>query len=137
MSGRTRRRSSALRREEKLQAIRAELAAGKTTFAAAAKKYSQCPSALKNGDLGFVLRRGLPEDEPLAKAAFALKVGGLSDVVETDRGFHLVTITDRKPGTPSVLEKCVVEVLEAYAEDFRAELVKKLRKEGQVKVTLP
>jgi peptidyl-prolyl cis-trans isomerase C len=123
--------------KEKLQAVRADLAAGKTTFAAAAKKFSQCPSALKGGDLGFVPRRGLPEDEPLAKAAFALKVGGLSEVVETDYGVHLLTVTDRKPGTPSVLEKCVVEVLEAYTEDYRVELVAKLRKEGQVKVMLP
>jgi len=123
--------------KEKLQALRAEIIAGKTDFAAAAKKFSQCPSALKGGDLGFILRRTLPEDEPLAKAAFALKLGGLSEVIETDRGVHLLTLTDRKPGTPSVLEKCVVEVLEAYTEDVRAELVTKLRKEGQVRVTPP
>src|SRR5262245_43258860 len=115
--------------KEKLQALRAEIIAGKIDFAAAAKKFSQCPSALKGGDLGFILRRTLPEDEPLAKAAFALKLGGLSEVIETDRGVHLLTLTDRKPGTPSVLEKCVVEVLEAYTEDVRAELVTKLRKE--------
>jgi peptidyl-prolyl cis-trans isomerase C len=123
--------------KEKLQAIRADLAAGKTTFAAAAKKFSQCPSALQGGDLGFIRRRGLPEDEPLAKAAFALKVGGLSEVIETDHGFHVLTITDRKPGTPSTVEKCIVEVLEAYTDDVRIELVKKLRKEGQVRVALP
>src|SRR5215831_13413983 len=123
--------------KEKLQAIRADLVAKKIEFAAAAKKYSQCPSALKGGDLGYILRRGLPEDEPLAKAAFALTVGALSEVIETDSGIHLLTVTDRKPGTPSVLEKCVVEVLEAYTDDFRTELVAKLRKEGQVRVTLP
>jgi peptidyl-prolyl cis-trans isomerase C len=122
---------------EKLQAVRADIAAGKLDFATAAKKFSQCPSAKAGGDLGFVVRRGLPEDEPLARAAFAMKVGGLSDVVETDYGFHILTVTDRKPGTPSVLEKCVVEVLEAYSDDYRIELVKKLRKEGQIKVTLP
>lgn len=122
---------------EKLQMIRADIVAGKTTFAAAARKFSQCPSALKNGDLGFIRRRGLPENEPLAKAAFALKVGGLSDVIETDYGFHILIVTDRKPGVPSILEKCVVEVLETYTEDARAELVAKLRKEGQIHTTLP
>lgn len=122
---------------EKLQSIRADIAAGKTTFAAAARKFSQCPSALKHGDLGFIRRRGLPEDEPLAKAAFALKVGGLSEVIETHYGFHILTVTNRKPGVPSILEKCVVEVLEAYTEDTRAELVAKLRKDGQIHMTLP
>jgi peptidyl-prolyl cis-trans isomerase C len=122
---------------EKLQALRADILAGKTDFAAAARKFSQCPSALKGGDLGFILRRGLPEDEPIARAAFAQKVGTLSEVVETDYGVHLLLVTDRKPGTPTTVEKCVVEVLEAYTDDFRAELVTKLRKEAKIVVTLP
>ena len=123
--------------KEKLEALRSSLLAGKIDFATAARKYSQCTSAKSGGDLGFIFRRGLPEDEPLAKAAFAMKVGELSGVIETEYGLHLVTITDRKPGTPSVLEKCIVEVLEAYTDDYRNELVKKLRKEAQIKITLP
>jgi len=123
--------------KQKLQAVRADIASGKTDFAAAARKFSQCPSAKVGGDVGFITRRGLPEDEPLAKAAFALKVSGLSDVIDTEFGFHLLTITERKPGTPSVYEKCTLEVLEAYTDDARTGLVAKLRKEGQIKVTLP
>jgi peptidyl-prolyl cis-trans isomerase C len=122
---------------EKLQVVRADVAAGHLDFAAAAKRFSQCPSAKSGGDLGFVPRRGLPEDEPIARAAFALKVGELSAVVESDYGFHLLLVTDRKPGTPSVLEKSAFEVLEAYTDDYRLDLVKKLRKEAQIKVTLP
>jgi parvulin-like peptidyl-prolyl isomerase len=121
----------------KVEAIRADIAAGKTDFASAARKFSQCPTAKDGGDLGFVRRRGMPEDEPLAKAAFALKVGALSEVIETDYGFHVLIVTDRKPGTPSVLEKCAVEVLEDYTDDHRVELVKKLRKDAQIKITLP
>jgi peptidyl-prolyl cis-trans isomerase C len=123
--------------KEKLQAIRAEIVGGKTSFAAAAKKYSQCPSALKGGDLGFIRRRGLPEEEPIARAAFTLKVGMVSDVIETVHGVHLLTVTERKPGITSELEKCVVEVLEAYTEEVRAQLVKKLRGEARIRVTLP
>lgn len=122
---------------EKLQAIRADILAGTGDFATAARKFSQCPTAKTGGDLGFIRRRGLPEDEPLAKAAFAMKAGDLSEVIETEYGCHLLTVTDRKPGTPSVLEKCVVEVLEAYTDDYRLELLKKLRREGQVRITLP
>lgn len=122
---------------EKLQVVRADVAAGALDFAVAAKRFSQCPSAKTGGDLGFVPRRGLPEDEPIARAAFALKVGELSGVVESDYGFHLLLVTDRKPGTPSVLEKCAFEVLEAYTDDYRLDLVKKLRKDAQIKVTLP
>jgi parvulin-like peptidyl-prolyl isomerase len=122
--------------KEKLQRIRGELVSGHLTFAAAAKKYSQCPSALKDGDLGFIRRRGLPEDEPLARSAFALKVSELSDVIKTERGLHLLKMTERKPGTPTVLEECVVEVLESFAEDTRTELVEKLRKASIVQIKL-
>ncbi len=123
--------------KERLQSVRAMIASGKVDFATAAKKLSQCPTAKDGGDLGFIFRRGMPEDEPLAKAAFALKVGEMSNVVESDYGVHLILVTDRKPGTPSVVEKCVVEVLEAYTDDFRVDLLKKLRKEGQIRITLP
>ena len=122
---------------EKLEALRREVAAGRLTFAAAAKKHSQCASGLNGGDLGFIPRRALPEDELVAGAAFALKVGELSEVIETVRGYRLLTVTDRKPGVPSVLEKCVVEVLDAYAEDVRAELIARLRKEARIHVVLP
>lgn len=122
---------------EKLQSIRDDISRGKLRFSEAARKFSHCPSARKDGDLGHIRRRNMPEDEPLAQAAFALKVGELSDIVATDRGFHLLTVTERKPGSPSVLEKCIVEVLECYTEDFRIELVKRLRGEGQVKILLP
>ncbi len=121
---------------EKLMAIRADIQAGRLDFAAAVKKYSQCHTARTGGDLGFMPRRGIPEDEPIARAAFASKVGTLSEVVETDYGMHLLTVTDRKAGTPTTIEKCIVEVLEAYTEDFRTKLAARLRKEGKVRITL-
>lgn len=122
---------------EKLQAVRAEIAAGRLDFAAAAKRFSQCPTAPDGGDLGFFPRRGGLMDEPFCKAAFALKPGDLSDVVETEFGFHLIRVTERKPGIPSEFEKCVEDVRDAFAEDFRAELVSKLRKEVPVQITVP
>jgi peptidyl-prolyl cis-trans isomerase C len=122
---------------EKLEAIRADLLEGHTDFAAAARRFSQCPSARSGGDVGFTRRRGLPEDEPLARAAFALKVGEVSGVVQTEFGLHLLTVTERKPGSPTTIEKCTVEVLEAYTDDYRIELVAKLRKEAQIRITLP
>lgn len=122
----------------KAEALRAELAAGRVDFAAAARAHSQCPTAAAGGDLGYVGRRPLlPQDEPLARAAFALKVGELSDVVETEYGFHILRVTDRKPGTPREYEACAADVLETYTDDFRERLLARLRKQAQVRVTLP
>lgn len=83
--------------KEKLEAVRAEVAAGKLDFAAAAKKHSHCPSAPTGGDIGYIARKGGLVDEAFCKAAFALKPNELSGVVETDFGFHILQVTDRKP----------------------------------------
>lgn len=122
---------------EKIQAIRADLMAGKMDFATAAHKFSQESSGLNGGDLGFVLRRGQELEESLAKTAFAMKVGEVSEPLETGSGFHLIMVTDRKPGTPTTVEKVIHEVLDAYTENVRVELIARLRKEGQIRITLP
>jgi peptidyl-prolyl cis-trans isomerase C len=123
--------------KEKATALRADLAAGKLDFATAAKKFSQCPSAPAGGDLGYILRKGGSMEESFAKAAFALKTNELSAVVETEFGFHVLQVTDRKPGTPTTYEKSATDVLDTYADEYRAELIAKLRKQGQIVVSLP
>jgi parvulin-like peptidyl-prolyl isomerase len=123
--------------KEKLEALRAEIAAGKLDFAASAKKHSHCPSGPTGGDIGYIFRKGGLVDEVFSKAAFALKTGELSGVVETDFGLHILQVTDRKPGTPATYEKSATDVLDTYTDDFRAALIAKLRKEAQVQLTIP
>lgn len=122
---------------EKLQAVRADIAAGKVTFADAARKHSQCPFARAGGDLGFIPRRGSPVDEPFARAAFALRVGQVSEVVEADAGVGLMVITARNPGTPSTFATSREEVRETFADDYRQELVTQLRAVNRVEITIP
>lgn len=121
----------------KLEALRAEIAAGKLDFATAAKKFSHCPSAAAGGDIGYILRKGGLVDDNFARAAFALPVNALSDIVETDFGYHLLQVVDRKPGIPSTYEKSATDVLDTYTDDFRAELLTKLRKEARIQITVP
>jgi peptidyl-prolyl cis-trans isomerase C len=80
--------------ERKLELVRQEIVANRITFADAAKKYSQCPSAPSGGDLGYFGRKGAV-DEAFARAAFALPQGALSAVVRTEVGVHLIQVTER------------------------------------------
>jgi peptidyl-prolyl cis-trans isomerase C len=122
--------------QAKLQALRADIVAGKTDFGEAAKKYSQCSSAPAGGDVGYFPRK-MAVEEAFAKAAFALKVGEVSDVVQTDYGMHLIKVTDRKPGQPSDYNKIKEEVRELYIVEMRLALLEQLRKTAKVEVNLP
>ena len=86
--------------EKKAEDILARIRKGES-FAELAKKYSQDPgSAKEGGDLGF-FGRGVM-DKAFEKAAFALKVGEVSDPVRSTFGFHLIKLEgirggERKP----------------------------------------
>jgi peptidyl-prolyl cis-trans isomerase C len=82
--------------------IRADLVAG-ADFATTAAQVSDCPSKQQGGDLGF-FGRGMmvPAFET---AAFALKVGELSDIVETDFGYHLINVTEHEDAREVPLEE--------------------------------
>lgn len=122
---------------QKLQALRADLLAGKIDFASAARQYSQCASAPKGGDIGFISRKFHNVEEAYAKAAFALKAGELSDVVETEFGTHLIRVTERKDGTLAKFEQCIEDVRDSYAEELRIALLSQLRKKAKIEITLP
>ncbi|MFZ4524029.1 MAG: peptidylprolyl isomerase [Chlorobium sp.] len=77
-----------------IQEIRKELLAG-ADFATLAMQYSQDPGSAKSGgDLGFVRKGQLIQS--FESAAFALKEGGVSDIVETRYGFHLIQLLSKE-----------------------------------------
>jgi len=121
---------------ERLEGLRAQIAAGAIDFPAAAKAHSHCPSGAQGGDLGFIARKWQVH-EPIARAAFALQIGELSGVVESEVGLHVLKINERRPGPGSTFEKSVEEVRACYAEDLRLSLAAKLRAQAKIEVTLP
>lgn len=82
----------------RIQEIQKELNRESADFAEIAKKYSQDPgSAKRGGDLGFA-KRGtfVPAFEA---AAYDLKVGMISDIVESEFGFHIIQLLERRGNT--------------------------------------
>ncbi len=75
----------------KLEQISKDIAEGKTTFAEAARAHSDCPSSEKGGDLGaFAFEQMVT---PFSKAAFATELGKITDIVETQYGYHIIKVT--------------------------------------------
>lgn len=64
-----------------------KIAAGES-FEALAKQFSQCPSGRDGGSLGSFGKGQMVE--PFEKAAFGLKVGEVSEPVQTQFGYHLI-----------------------------------------------
>ena len=79
----------------KAQSLLAEVQKSPNQFAELARKNSQdTGSAAKGGDLDFFGRGAMVK--PFEEAAFALKKGETSGVVETEFGFHIIRLTDIK-----------------------------------------
>ena len=79
--------------KSKMQAILKEAKDG-ADFAELAKKHSQCSSAPDGGALGYFGRGQMAE--PFLEAAFNMQPGQISDIVETQYGYHIILLLDKK-----------------------------------------
>ena len=82
------------RTKERLLEMRERIITGKTKFSTMARMYSVDGSAIQGGEMEPQVLAGFVQ--PFADAMRELKPGQVSEVVETEFGFHLIQLIDRK-----------------------------------------
>lgn len=111
--------------------ILARLKAGEK-FADLAKKYSLDGSKDYGGDLGYFTAPEMVAE--FSKAAFALKIGEVSQPVKTDLGWHVITIEDRKMGAAQPFDQVKSAIRNVLLRKKVQETMEELRKTAKVEV---
>lgn len=86
--------SKKIQARKKIETVQKKVRQGED-FSLLAKANSEGPTAQRDGDLGYFNRGRMAK--PFEDAAFALNVGEVSGIVETQFGYHLIKVTDKKP----------------------------------------
>ncbi len=89
-------------------------------FAELAKSHSTCPSAPNGGDLGFFPRgQTVPAFEDVA---FELEIGQISDVVETEYGYHIIKATDHNEASTIAFDQAKDNIIRQLTQKKQSEL---------------
>ena len=101
----------------KADALLKDLKSGKD-FAATAKANSQDPGSAPNGgDLGYFEQGQMVP--PFEQAAFALKPGEMSEVVESQFGYHIIKVADRQDSRVVPLDEAKGQIEEFLSQQNR------------------
>jgi peptidyl-prolyl cis-trans isomerase C len=125
-----------LKDKEKAKEILSKLKNGEE-FAALAERSSEYKmTSGKGGDMGYIKSGESGMGTKFDQVAFSLKIGEISELVETPFGYQIVTITDRKPGRTIPFEEVQNKIRQELINEKRKvlfdEYLKSLRKEAKV-----
>lgn len=124
-----------LETEEDARAVIEELEAG-ADFAELAAERSTGPTGPRGGDLGYFTRgRMVPAFD---EAAFSLEPGSYTtEPVQTEFGWHVIKLEDRRPVQPPPFEQVEAQVRSVLLRERYFELLESLREEASVEITDP
>lgn len=107
---------------------------GGADFAELARANSSCPSSAKGGDLDFFGKGQMVG--PFEDAAFGMKVGETSNVVETQFGYHIIKVTDHKDAGTTTFEQAKDGIIKDLGDKKRREMaaqyIQSLKSEAKI-----
>jgi parvulin-like peptidyl-prolyl isomerase len=132
-------REEVARRRRLAEELRAKAARG-ADFAALARQHSEDPASREQGgDLGTFARGA--HTRAFDAAAFALKPGTLSNVVQTEYGFHVIKVSAKEAARSLTLAEATPEIRRRLLADLEAtkltEALKGLRRKAKIRITEP
>jgi peptidyl-prolyl cis-trans isomerase C len=120
---------------EKIEALKSRLTAGED-FAKLAKENSEDTSAANGGDLSYFRKGDMVK--PFEDAAFSLEKDQISDVVETQFGYHVLKLTDKRPARTLTYEEVANDIATFLLNKHKREeinrFVEELRKKAKIEI---
>ncbi len=121
--------------EDDAKAIKAQLDAGADFETLAKQKSTEPGAAQSGGDLGYFTADKMVK--PFADAAFALKVGEISQPIQTQFGWHIIQVLDRRPAAKPTLDELSDQIRQQlYGQKFR-DLLAKLQAGATITIADP
>ena len=118
--------------EDEARAVIVDLDGG-ADFATLARERSTGPSGSSGGDLGYFEHGRMVAE--FADAAFDMAVGTYTpDPVQTQFGWHVILVEDRRENTPPNLEESSEEIRNSLVQEFMAQYVGALRAEAEIEI---
>lgn len=115
--------------------VLAKIRAGED-FSSAADKYSEDAYRVKGGDMGYIHRGRLVAE--VEEAAFSLKEGQVSNVIESIFGFHIIKAGGRKEaetiGFDEAKSKLRMDLEQKRYEDIRTSYIHSLKEKTAVRI---
>ena len=107
-------------------------------FELLAVKYSQGPGAAQGGDIGFIEKGTIIA--AVDSVAFSLPMGQVSEIIESDIGFHIIKVVDKKGAglkpIAAVREEIKTKIEDEKLEKKYEEWITSIRKKSFIEIKM-